>query len=203
MSTRARSHLSAKQAGALATAARRQQAESRLMVIRNALEVADAELARALAERDWEVYNLASFADYCAEKLPDLQHIKLRVDARRARTRALIDAAPDVTEREIAAATGASPATAHRDVLAVTGRSASNEASPTPPVSLSAGVSNVDRAVAWVAARGARGLTYIELCERTSWRGGQATGALSEAKRRGLIVPSGAFRDGCSVYVRP
>jgi hypothetical protein len=153
---------------------RRQAAESRLLVIKNALEVADQELSRALAERDWE-----------------------------ARTRALIEADPSVTEREIAAATGASPATAHRDVLAVTGRQpASNEAKPepvqaTPPPPQS----GYRAAVALVAARGAAGMTFVELCDATGWRGGQATGALSKATSKKLLRSTGLFRDGCGVYV--
>ena len=184
---------------------RRQQAEARLMVIKNALEVADQELCRALAERDWEAFDLSSFEEYCAVKLPELTHIKLRVTARRARTAALLDADPTVTERAIAAATGASPATAHRDVLAVTGREpASFEAKPAPaqePVTTPPPpVSGYRAAVALVASRGAGGMTFVELCEASGWRGGQATGALSKAHDKGLTVPTGIYRDGCNVY---
>lgn len=182
---------------------RRQQAESRLLVIRNALTVADEELSRALAERDWEVFGLGSFEAYCSEMLPELVHIKLRVAARRARTKALLDADPAVTERAIAAATGASPATAHRDVLAVTGREvASNEASPempqaAPPVQSP----KTDRVVALVAAQGARGLTCLELEHETGWRHGVASGPVSTVARQGRIRATGRFREGYGVYV--
>lgn len=182
---------------------RLQQAESRLLVIRNALTVADEELSRALAERDWEVFGLATFGEYCAEKLPELEHIKLRVAPRQARTKALLEADPTVTEREIAAATGASPATAHRDVLAVTGRAvASNEAGPQPPVTAPpVPQSGYRAAVALVAAQGAHGLTVKELAAATGWHHGQASGALSKAARKQLIRARPTFRDGCAAYV--
>jgi hypothetical protein len=174
---------------------RRQQAESRLLVIRNALEVADQELGRALAERDWEVYDLASFEEYCAEKLPDLVHIKLRAPERQRRTKALIDADPTVTERAIAAATGASPATAHRDRLAVTGRRpASNEATP-PPSKPESRVSVILR----LAGDGP--VTVRELCARARIHHGAASGALSRVHRQGRVRRLLRYRDDCAVYV--
>ena len=85
---------------------RRQQAESRLLIIRNALAVADEELARAYAEKDWEALGCKSWAAYCAELLPDLKFIKLRPEVRRARIAALH--AAGASRREVAAGSGAS-----------------------------------------------------------------------------------------------
>ena len=129
---------------------RRQQAEQRLLVIRNALDIADKELAKAKANRDWEVFDLCSFEDYCAEMLPDLKFITLRAPRRQARIKALLAEDPDTTEREAAAATGSSAATAHRDFVKVTGRSASNEARLP--------ARKTDRVVELIAAAGAAGL---------------------------------------------
>lgn len=179
----------------------REGARRKIARVRDALALADDLLVELYEGRAWEALGHESFEAMCAAELPELRTLKLRAPARKARAVAL--RGKGATIPEIVAATGASLGAIHRDL---------NPPKPVPtfqmetaaaPTSLSAGVSNVDRAVAWVAARGAKGLTYIELCERTSWRGGQATGALSEAKRRGLVVPSGEFRDGCSVYVLP
>lgn len=180
------------------TDTRRQQAESRLLVIRNALEVADQELGRALAERDWEVYNLASFEEYCAEKLPDLVHIKLRAPERQRRTKVLIDADPTVTERAIAAATGASPATAHRDRLAVTGRRpASNEAT-TPPAKPESRVSVILR----LAGDGP--VTVRSLRKVTGWDHQEASPALSRLAASGrLVYLPGEKRGRMGAYVLP
>lgn len=189
---------------------RRQQAEQRLMVITNALEVADAELVRALLERDWEVFGLPSFERYCVEKLPGLTVIKLRRPARLARIKALLEADPDLPERTLAAAAGASVGTAHNDVVFLTtGKKpgALKVEQPAPPAYQSSderyaeAVSGYRAAAALVAAQGAHGLTYVELCEQTGWRGGQATGALSKAHRKGLIAPTQNFRLGCAAYV--
>lgn len=184
-----------------AVGTRREQAEQRLLVIRNALEVADAELARALAEQDWEVFDLASFEDYCAEKLPELVHIKLRVAARRARTKTILDANPDATERQIGAATGASPATAHRDVLAVTGRSASNEATAERSAAVVSPLTNWQVVARFVVARGAAGATCRELEDKLGWRHGTASAAFNAAEKKGHIRRDGRLRDRYGVYI--
>jgi hypothetical protein len=66
-----------------------------------------------------------------------------------------------------------------------------------------AGMTKVEIALAYVEAAAGEGLTYIELCRITEWRGGQATGALSALYRRGLIRESGQTREGCNAWVRP
>lgn len=56
-----------------------------------------------------------------------------------------------------------------------------------PAIEPPAGMSKRDRAVQPVAEQGERGLTYIELCALTDWRGGQATGILSGLEKRGRV----------------
>ncbi len=63
-------------------------------------------------------------------------------------------------------------------------------------------LSKTETALFYVGESGTDGLTYIELCEITGWRGGQATGALSALYRRGLIRESGKSREGCNAWIR-
>lgn len=60
------------------------------------------------------------------------------------------------------------------------------------------------RTLALLAAAGPLGMTYRELCERTGWMGGQATGTLSAMHKEGLIARLAVQRrEHCSVYVAP
>jgi hypothetical protein len=159
--------------------------------IRDALSVADDLLVQAYEGLAWEALGHDSWAAYCAAELPELRMVKLRAPERRARVHALRDAGASIPE--IVAATGSSLGTVHRDLTPTT---------PAPfQMESPRRVSGYRAAVELVTAQGAAGLTCIELCERTGWRGGQATGALSKAHSRGLIRPAGTFRDGCTVYV--
>lgn len=173
-----------------ATATRRQQAEGRLAVIRNALTMADEELARVKAERDWEVFGLGSFTEYCDQMLPDLKFIKLRAPERLNRIKALLAADPNTTEREAAASTGSSAATAHRDFLKATGRSASNEArefaqpAPSP-------VPTYVQAARAIGACGPGGGSTPDVMSRLGWEQGRASVAVSRAAKRGLLVSTG------------
>ena len=148
---------------------RRTMAEHRLLVICTSLEMADEELGRAKADRDWEVFDLPDWEAYCAKKLPQLKHIKLRAPERQRRIKALLDADPNTTEREAAASTGSSAATAHRDFLAVTGREpASNEAAASP-VKQPVKQRKTDRVVAYLASHGpadVKAVTRMLKCER-------------------------------------
>lgn len=172
----------------------REGARRKIARVRDALALADDLLVELYTGRAWEALGYSSFDAMCAGELPELRTLKLRAPARKARAVALREAGATIPE--IVTATGSSLGTIHRDLTPA--KPAESFQMETPRR-----VSNVDRAVSLVAAQGVRGMTYIELCRAAGWRGGQATGALSEAKRRGLIVPSGVFRDECSVYVRP
>jgi hypothetical protein len=150
--------------------------------------------------RAWEVLDYPNWAAYCEAELGDLLMVKLPPAMRREAAAHMKSAG--MSYRNISAPFGVSPASIHADLAPAKPKSVqklNTPATPPPVVHLS----NVDRAVALVAAQGTRGLTYIELCREAGWRGGQATGALSEAKRRGLVAPSGQFRDHCTVYLRP
>jgi hypothetical protein len=93
-------------------------ARRRVGAIRDALAVADDLLAAAYAARDWEALGHASWAAYCAAELPELRHLKLRADVRRARVAALL--AAGASRRDIAAGTGASLGQVQKDVAALT-----------------------------------------------------------------------------------
>lgn len=62
--------------------------------------------------------------------------------------------------------------------------------------------SSVDLVVAAVA-RARDGYTVHEAARRLHWRQGQASCALSRAEKRGRLVRTGRFRDGCAVYAVP
>jgi hypothetical protein len=57
-----------------------------------------------------------SWEAYCAAELPELRHLKLRAPERRARIQTLRNAAPGISVRELAAATGAAVGTVHADL---------------------------------------------------------------------------------------
>jgi len=172
--------------------------------IRDALSLADDLLAQAYQGQAWAALGYRDFLAYCEGELPELRHIKLRAEPRRARTRALHE--QGASEREIAAATGASPATAHRDVLVVTGRTASFEAAPDEPVVLTEQV--IEEMTNWmVVLRAVRraehaGLTSLEFEREKGWGHGKASAAFHSAERKRYIVRlDGVFRDGYGVYV--
>lgn len=156
-----------------AGAARRLVSEAR-----NALALADDVLARLLAGRAWTALGHADFATLCAVELPELRHLKLRAAPRRARIAALRAVDPNVSVRQLVAATGAGVATVHADLAALA------PAAPTP----------VDTRPTWqritdtVAAAGAAGCTIPQAVRRTGWSYGAVSGALSRAERRGLVT---------------
>jgi hypothetical protein len=71
---------------------------------------------RPTPPEDWEALGHADFASYCAAEIPELRHLKLRAPERRARIQTLRDAAPGISVRELAAATGAAVGTVHADL---------------------------------------------------------------------------------------
>jgi hypothetical protein len=107
-----------KTVSAVTAALQQTTARQRLTAIRNALALADDLLAQAYAARDWEALGHASWEAYCAAEIPELRHLKLRAPERRARIQTLRNAAPGISVRELAAATGASVGTVHGDLAA-------------------------------------------------------------------------------------
>lgn len=161
--------------------------------IRDAGALHDDLLVQALEGRAWAALGHDTFEAYCAAELPELRMLALRPVTRRARIRALRTADPQVTLRDLAAATGSSPATAMRDLRALEGR---------PVVNPYAGMTRAAETLARLAAAGERGLTSTELDAATSWPMGTATGTLSKLERRGAIRRTGIIRGRRGAYVK-
>lgn len=171
---------------------RRQQAEQRLLVIRNALEVADVELERAFVERDWETLEFDSWESYCAA-IPEFQHFKMKAGPRRVRAKLLREAGATIPE--IVAATGSSLGTIHRDLnpapsfqmeTAQPAEMPAEPSSPTAPTHV--------LAARVIAACGASGGTTREVMGHLKWDQGPASVALSKAAKKKLVVPTGERR---------
>ena len=166
---------------------------------RNALSLADDLLARLYGGRAWVALGHADWPALCAAELPELRHLKMRSAPRRERVAALL--AHGATVRDIAAATGASVGTAHNDVATLTATSAGAGRAATSPADVPAHVLVAEL----VAGAGARGLTIPQAQRRTGWTYGAASGALSRAERRGLVVRDRAIeqRGGFRPYTAP
>jgi hypothetical protein len=169
--------------GALtATEARRLTAR-----IRDALALADDLLAAAYAGRAWAALGHASWEAYCAAELPELRHLKLRAPERRARIQTLRVAAPGISVRELAAATGAAVGTVHGDLAPAAGA-----------IGPAAGGSKVARTLALLEAGP---LTVHQLVKRTRWHHGQASATLSRLAAAGRITYTPpAKRGGTGTY---
>lgn len=158
------------------------RARRRVGQIRDALAVADDLLAQAFTERDWEALGHADWAAYCAAELPELRHLKLRADARRARVAALVAAgAPSV--RDLAAATGASVGTIHGDLVQLRPAAAA-----APRRDLTA------RIVDLLAEAGP--LDVLAVAKRLKVRQAQASPALCRLAAAGRIVYTAPARRG-------
>jgi DNA-binding transcriptional ArsR family regulator len=165
-------------------------ARQRLTAIRNALALADDLLAQAYAARDWAALGHASWEAYCAAEIPELRHLKLRAPERRARIQTLRNAAPGISVRELAAATGASVGTVHGDLAAPR---------PAEPAAGAPG-STVARILA-VLDRGPADVFTI--AKRTKLRQAQVSPALSRLATAGRITYTPpARRGGTGVYHR-
>jgi hypothetical protein len=150
-------------------------ARQRLTAIRNALALADDLLAQAYAAEDWKALGHADFASYCAAEIPELRHLKLRAPERRARIQTLRDAAPGISVRELAAATGAAVGTVHAD-LAVP-----------RPAEQAAGAPGSKVAQTLALLEGGP-LTVHQLAKRKRWHHGQASAVLSRLAAAGRIA---------------
>jgi hypothetical protein len=167
--------------------------------IRDVGALHDDLLVQALEGRAWAALGHESFEAYCAAELPELRMLKMRPAPRRARAKALRAADPNVTLRDIAAATGSSPATAMRDLRP--------EDFPSTPAGRGletgdfAGMTRAQETLARLKAAGERGLTSTELDAATTWPMGTATGTLSKLERRGLVHRPGHMRGQRGAYV--
>lgn len=149
---------------------------------RNALALADDLLARLYAGRAWIALGHADWPALCAAELPELRHLKLRAAAREARAAALLAAAPELSVRDLVAATGASVGTAH---ATLTKLRAVEPAAPAAVVPLT------DRIVQLLAAHPG-GLDVFTVAKRLKVRQAQVSPALHRLAVSGRIA-----------YIRP
>jgi hypothetical protein len=150
--------------------------------IRDALALADDLLARAYAGRAWAALGHGSWEAYCAAELPELRHLKLRAPERRARIQTLRDAAPGISVRELAAATGAAVGTVHADLV------------PRPgPGVPGAAPSKVAHTLALLESGP---LTVHQLVRRTRWSQAQASAVLCRLAGSGRAAYTPPARRG-------
>lgn len=193
-----------------ATDVRRQQAEERLLVIRNALEVADQELAKAYAERDWEVFGYTSWGEYCEKKLPQLRMIKaLDPDERAEKWAQQVRAG--LSQGAVAEGAGVNKATVSRALAGkdlpstatgLDGKVRSTRSSVAPrntsaPVKLSGAA----RVRAALVEAGAGGVTTPELVKRLRLHWGVVSGELSRCSQNGRALLPTVTRNGFAVYI--
>jgi hypothetical protein len=158
-------------------------ARQRLTAIRNALALADDLLAQAYAARDWEALGHPSWEAYCAAEIPELRHLKLRAPERRARIQTLRNAAPGISVRELAAATGAAVGTVHADLA------------PRPGAESLPGAA-VSKVAHTLTLLDAGPLTVHQLIKRTRWHHGQASATLSRLAAAGRVAYTPPARRG-------
>jgi hypothetical protein len=158
----------------------------------------------------WHAYVLDRFGDL-------LRHLDLPVPERRALVASMHEDGKNV--REIAEKLAVTKSTAHRDLQALAEVVQLDDHRPTEQPDAAAqdaaqdvgqgsgqpvapAPSSVDLVVTLVA-RARDGYTVHEAARRLRWRQGQTSCALSRAEKRGRLVRTGRFRDGCAVYTVP
>lgn len=199
--------------------ATREEAEQRRGMIRTALEFTVDGLVEAYRQRDYEVLGYgtgaAGWDAYLADSYGDLR-FALPAPAREERVVAL--AGSGLTARAIGAVPGmGGKSTAARDVARLreagrleaptsstgldgrTRKAPARKAAPAPARPLTV-VDQLVAAAEALEAKGAAGVTTLDLCARLRWRQGPASAAQSRAVKRGLLEWSGAWRDGFAVY---
>lgn len=149
--------------------------------IRDALALADDLLAQAYAGRAWAALGHRSFAAYCAAELPELRHVKLRAPERRARIQTLRAAAPAISVRDLAAATGASVGAVQGDLA---------PARPSPAERAGSKVAHT------LALLQDGPLTVHQLVKRTRWSQAQASATLCRLAAAGRITYTAPPRRG-------
>lgn len=184
--------------------------------IRADLTSAVAKLQRARELGAHTALGYDSWHGFVTVELGDLlRELHLPVDERRALVASMAEAGKSV--RETAGELSVSKSTVQNDRKALASVTnlderrpaeasppAENDASRTPADEMApqTAPSSVDLVVAAVE-RARDGLTVHEAGRRLRWRQGQTSCALSRAEKRGRLVRSGRFRDGCAVYVLP
>lgn len=183
--------------------------------IRGHLEAATVDLIAAWRGRVWLPLGHPTWDAYLEAEFGDLLRIQLAAPVRRERVVAM--RLEGMSARAIAPALGVKKSTvasdlAHPDVVdrvqlaQIVSLDGRRRPSATPAIGgvtepAASAPTSVDRAVAAVARAGADGLTVHEAERRLRWRQGQTSCALSRAEKRGRLVRTGRFRDGCAVYV--
>jgi lambda repressor-like predicted transcriptional regulator len=155
--------------------------------------------------RAWAVLGYDSWDAYCDAELPELAQLRLPIADRRDAVAALRGRGMSV--RAIAKPLGLSVGTVHADlkaadvqlatVTSLDGRLRPGKAAAAEPAPV---VTGAQRTVDLVAAAGERGLTVRELCRKTGWHHGQASGQLSRLAARRRVRAVAVFRDGCAAY---
>jgi len=175
--------------------------------LRDCLALSDDLLVRAYTGRAWEALGYESWEALCAAEIPEFRMLKLKTAARRQRVAALKAEGANIPE--MVAATNSSLGSVHRDLVALEGghtRATKGDAAfqmetGQPEADPYQGMSRVLEVVARTAAQEDRGLTCRELEHETGWHHGQASGALSRAKRQGLVAVDGRQRMGYGAHV--
>lgn len=179
--------------------------------LRETLDLALDLLTEAFDGQAWVALDYPSWDAYCETELPQLAILGkgMPVGERRAAVAEL--RGRGMSLRAIAKPLGLSPNTVKADaaaagvqlatVTSLDGRTRPAAAADVVPAP--APVSGAQRTVDLVAAAGERGLTVRELCKKTGWHHGQASGQLSRLAKRGRVRAVAVFRDGCATYVVP
>ena len=183
------------------------------------LDSADQDLARAYEGRVWEALELESWEQWVAERLPQLEHLRLTIPARLDRTLGL--RLVGASERAIAATAGVSPGTTHTDLQRLrdagqlqdeperttsrdgSSRPARQPATPREQAQVQRHGLTILMHEAWQRVAGCEdaGMTCLELEKKARWRHGRASSLLHRLERAGLVERTGTFRDGYGVYL--
>lgn len=183
--------------------------------LRETLDLALDLLTEAFDGRAWVALDYPSWEAYCETELPQLAILGkgLPVAQRQAAVAEL--RGRGMSLRAIAKPLGLSPNTVKADaaaagvqlasVTSLDGRARPSTSAKTSPerAQPAATVSGAQRTVDLVTAAGERGLTVRELCKKTGWHHGQASGQLSRLAKRRRVRVVAVFRDGCATYLAP
>jgi len=188
---------------------RLQRLRKRVGQLRELLAEGLALIGEVYESDDWKLV-ASSWEEFCAAELPELAQLRLEPEKRQA---VILDlAGRGLSQRAIGAPLGLSPQTVMRELKragverdTVKGRDGRQRpaVAAARPVPVSSSVPNTDRAVSLVAAAGPDGLTVRELCRKTGWHHGQASGTLSRLAKQRRVRAVAVFRDNCAAYVLP
>lgn len=176
--------------------------------LQDALDLSLDLLGQVFDGQAWKVLGHDSWEAYCAKELPQLAQLRIPLEERRAAVAEL--RGRGMSLRAIGAPLGLAANTVRADlkaagvqlatVTSLDGRQRPAAAAAVEPAPV---VSGAQRTVDLVTAAGERGLTVRELCKKTGWHHGQASGQLSRLAKRGRVRAVAVFRDGCATYLVP